>query len=177
MDRAVFGTDALVLGICGGYQLLGRTIRDTVESGRGEVAALGRLDVDTVFEPTKLTRQRRGESMGQRVAGYEIRHGRVTPRGSAPGWVHLDDCYGREDDGTLDVEARVLGTSVHGLFEQDGFRAAFLTEIGRRAGKTFVSAGVSFAAARDAQFERLADLLEAHLDVHALDALIEGAAA
>jgi adenosylcobyric acid synthase len=178
MDRAVFeGTDALVLGICGGYQLLGRTIRDPVESGRGNVTALGRLDVDTVFEPTKLTRQRRGESMGQRATGYEIRHGRVTRRSGSPGWIHLDDCYGREDDGAIDDEARVLGTSMHGLFEQDGFRAVFLMELGRRAGRTFVPAGVSFAAARDTQFERLADLLEAHLDVDAVDALIEGAAA
>jgi adenosylcobyric acid synthase len=178
MDRAVFeATDALVLGICGGYQILGQTIRDPIESGRGNVAALAHLDVDTVFEPTKLTRQRRGESMGQRVTGYEIRHGRVARRGDAPGWIHLDDCYGRDDDGALDAEARVLGTSLHGLFERDGFRAAFLTEVGRRVGKTFVPAGVSFAAARDAQFERLADLLEAHLDLAALDALIEGAAA
>jgi adenosylcobyric acid synthase len=178
LDRAVFeGTDALVLGICGGYQLLGRMIRDPVESGRGDVPALGRLDVDTVFEPTKLTRQRRGESMGQRATGYEIRHGRVTRRGGSPGWIHLDDCYGREDDGAIDDEARVLGTSLHGLFEQDGFRAAFLMEVGRRAGKTFVAAGVSFAAARDTQFERLADLIEAHLDVGAVDALIEGTAA
>jgi adenosylcobyric acid synthase len=178
MDRAVFeGTDALVLGICGGYQLLGRTIRDPVESGRGDVLALDRLDVDTVFEPTKLTRQRRGESMGQRATGYEIRHGRVTRRDGSRGWIHLDDCYGREDDGALDAEARVLGTSMHGLFEQDGFRGAFLTEVGRRVGKTFVPAGVSFAAARDTQFERLADLIEAHLDVDAVDALIEGAAA
>ncbi len=123
MDRAVFeGTDALVLGICGGYQLLGRTIGDPVESGRGDVAGLGRLDVDTVFQPTKLTRQRRGESMGQRATGYEIRHGRVTRRNGSEGWIHLDDCYGREDDGALDAEARVLGTSLHGLFEQDGFR-------------------------------------------------------
>ena len=178
MDRAVFeGTDALVLGICGGYQLLGRTIRDPVESGRGDVLALDRLDVDTVFEPTKLTRQRRGESMGQRATGYEIRHGRVTRRDGSRGWIHLDDCYGREDDGAFDAEARVLGTSMHGLFEQDGFRGAFLTEVGRRVGKTFVPAGVSFAAARDTQFERLADLIEAHLDVDAVDALIEGAAA
>ena len=178
LDRAVFErTDALVLGICGGYQLLGRAICDTVESGRGEVAGLGRLDVDTVFEPTKLTRQRRGDAMGQRVTGYEIRHGRVARRNGAPGWIHLDDCYAREDDGAVDAGARVLGTSLHGVFEQDGFRAAFLAEVGRRAGKTFVPAGVSFAAARDAQFERLADLIEAHLDVDALGALIEEAAA
>jgi adenosylcobyric acid synthase len=67
---------------------------------------------------------------------------------------------------------------LHGLFEQDGFRAAFLTEVGRRRDKTFVPAGVSFAAAREAQFDRLADLLEAHLDMAAVDALIkEGAPA
>jgi adenosylcobyric acid synthase len=101
----------------------------------------------------------------------------VARRNGAPGWIHLDDCYAREDDGAMDDEARVLGTSLHGLFEQDGFRATFLTEVGRRAGKTFVPAGVSFAAARDAQFERLADLIESHLDVGALDALIEEAAA
>jgi adenosylcobyric acid synthase len=177
MDRAVFErTDAIVLGICGGYQLLGHTITDGIESARGEVAGLGRLDVDTVFESTKLTRQRRGEAMGQRVAGYEIRHGRVASRNGASGWIHLDDCYGSENDGALDADARVLGTSMHGLFEQDGFRAAFLTEVGRRAGKTFVPAGVSFAAARDSQFERLADLLETHLDVGAIDSLIEESA-
>src|SRR4029450_3241609 len=115
----------------------GRRTGDAVEWGGGEVAALGRLDVDTMFEPSKLTRQRRGESMGQRATGYEIRHGRVTRRSGSPGWIHLDDCYGREDDGAIDDEARVLGTSMHGLFEQDGFRAVFLMELGRRAGRTF----------------------------------------
>jgi adenosylcobyric acid synthase len=178
LDRAIFDdTGALVLGICGGFQMLGHTITDAVESGRGRVTALGRLDVDTVFERSKLTRQRRGEAMGERIAGYEVRHGRVARRNGAPGWIHLDDCYGREDDGALDDGARVLGTAVHGLFERDGFRATFLTEVGRRAGKTFVPAGVSFSAARDVQFERLADLLEAHVDLDALDALIESAAA
>jgi adenosylcobyric acid synthase len=178
LDRAIFEhTDALVLGICGGYQLLGRSITDPVESGRGRVSALGVLDVDTVFEPTKLTRQRRGHAMGQRVDGYEIRHGRIARRDGSHGWIHLDDCYGCEDEGALDSRARVLGTSLHGLFERDSFRSAFLTEVGRRAGKTFVPAGVSFATARDAQFERLADLVEAHLDLHALGAVIEGAAA
>src|SRR5207249_8774427 len=106
---------------------------------------------------------------------YEIHHGRV--RGGV-GWVHLDDVHGAEDEGAVEPdEARFLGTSLHGLFEQDGFRAAFLTEVGRRRGKAFVPAGVSFAAAREAQFDRLADLLEAHLDLGALEALIEEGAA
>ena len=174
LDRAVHDSGALVLGICGGFQILGRSIADDVESGRGVVEGLGWLDVETVFESNKVTRQRRGTAMGQRVTGYEIHHGRVS---GGVGWLHLDDVYGAEDEGAVEPgEARILGTSLHGLFEQDGFRAAFLTEVGRRRDKTFVPAGVSFAAAREAQFDRLADLLEAHLDMAAVDALIkEGA--
>src|SRR5207237_9564338 len=95
-----------------------------------------------------------------------------------PGWIHLDEADGSAEEGAVEPdEARFIGTTLHGLFEQDGFRATFLTEVGRRAGKTFVPAGVSFSAAREAQFDRLADVLEAHLDLAALDALIEGAAA
>ena len=82
--------------------------------------------------------------------------------------MHLDDVYGSEDEGAVDPEARALGTSLHGLFEEDGFRAAFLTEIGRRRDKTFVPAGVSFGAAREAQFDRLADLIEANVDLSAV---------
>jgi adenosylcobyric acid synthase len=168
---------ALVLGICGGYQMLGRRILDDVESKRGEVEALGWLDVDTTFADKKITRQRRGIAMGQRVGAYEIHHG-ITERGSqSAGWVHLDDVYGFEDDGAVDLEdASVLGTSLHGMFEEDAFRATFLTELGRRRDKTFVAAGVSFAAARESQFERLADLIEGHVDAGALDHLLaEGA--
>src|SRR5205823_212478 len=174
-DRALREVGALVLGICGGYQLLGRRIVDDgVESGTGSVEGLGLLDVETVFEPTKVVRQRRGTCMGQRVTGYEIHHGRTD---GGAGWVHLDDAYGAEDEGAVDVEqARVLGTNLHGLFEEDGFRAAFLCEVGRRRGRTFVPAGVSFAAAREAQFDRLADLLEAHVDLPAVWKLVEAGA-
>src|SRR5207245_1600646 len=77
-DRAIADRDALILGVCGGYQMLGRRIVDEVESGRGDVAALGWLDVETVFAPEKTTRQRRGHAMGQHVTGYEIHHGMTT---------------------------------------------------------------------------------------------------
>jgi adenosylcobyric acid synthase len=66
----------------------------------------------------------------------------------------------------------VLGTSLHGLFENDSFRAEFLAEVGRRAGQTFVPARVSFAAAREAQIDRMADILEQHADLDSVFALI-----
>jgi adenosylcobyric acid synthase len=177
-DRAIAAAataaTTVVLGICGGYQLLGRTIVDDgVESGTGRVDGLGLLPVDTTFETGKVTRQRRGVALGQPVTGYQIHHGRTT---GGPGWVHLDDAHGREDEGALDPDrAAVLGTTLHGLFEADGFRAAFLTEIGRRRGKAFVPAGVSFRAAREAQLDRLADAVEAHLDMAALETIIKEA--
>jgi adenosylcobyric acid synthase len=180
LDRAMAAAvdaGALVLGICGGYQMLGRTIVDEVESGRGMIDGLGWLAIDTVFAPEKTTRQRRGHSMGQRVSGYEIHHGNVSRAGPDVGWVHLDDAYGVDDEGAVDTNAaHFLGTSLHGLFESDGFRATFLTEVARRRDKAFVPAGVSFAAARLAQFDRLADSIEAHVDGDRLAELIaEGA--
>jgi adenosylcobyric acid synthase len=125
-----------------------------------------------VFAPEKIVAQRRGVAMGEPVTGYEIHHGVVTRGPAAAGWVHLGDP--EEDEGAVDLEdARFLGTTLHGIFEADGFRRAFLQEVARRADKTFVAAdGVSFARAREAQLNRMADLLEAHLDLDAVSALI-----
>ncbi len=67
----------------------------------------------------------------------------------------------------------MLGTSVHGLFDGDAFRAAFLTEVGRRRGKAFVAAGTSFRGAREEQIDRLADLIESSVDLDRLFAIIE----
>jgi adenosylcobyric acid synthase len=168
-EPALRSTSALVLGICGGAQMLGRTIDDPVESGAGVVDGLGLLDLTTTFHPDKVTRQCAGVVMGERVRGYQIHHGRVALGDGAVPWVHLDG----EEEGAIDpTDARVLATTVHGLFENDAFRSVFLTEVGRRAGKTFVPAGVSFPAAREAQAEQVADLLAAHLDTDALYALL-----
>ncbi|MDQ3897592.1 MAG: cobyric acid synthase [Actinomycetota bacterium] len=161
LHHAIEACGARVLGICGGYQMMGRTIVDDVESGRGEVEGLGWLDARTVFEPTKVTRQRRGAAVGQRVSGYQIHHGRVR---SPDSWIALDDAYGAEPEGAVD--GRFYGTTLHGLFEDDGFRAAFLG---------ISPSGISFAAAREAQLDRLADMLEAHLDLTAVEALLKEA--
>jgi adenosylcobyric acid synthase len=167
LDRAIAASTATVLGICGGYQMMGRTIVDGVESGRGHVEGLGWLGAETVFEPTKVTRQRRGHGLGQRVTGYQIHHGRV--RAAEP-WIGLDDAYGDEPEGA--ATGRFYGTTLHGILEDDGFRAAFLGRVSDR----FAPGGRSFAAARESQLDRLADMLEAHLDLAAVEALIkEGA--
>jgi adenosylcobyric acid synthase len=168
-----------LLGICGGYQMLGGRITDAVESGAGTpgargvpviVDALGWLEAETAFEPEKVTRPRQGVALGQALSGYQIHHGRTT---AADPWVTLEDHWGRERDGARSADGRVLGTTLHGLFESDGFRTAFLGEVAGRRGKVFARSGVSFAAARDAQLDRLADLVEAHLDTAALEALIK----
>jgi adenosylcobyric acid synthase len=172
-----------VLGICGGYQMLGRTIDDAVESGAGTVDGLGLLPVATRFETTKVTRPRTGEAVlpgpvpaGDRhaVTGYEIHHGRMT---SAAPWITLVDGWGTEAEGAADVAGRVLGTSLHGLFETDGFRRAFLAAVAARRGKAYAPSGLSFAAAREEQFDRLADLVETHLDIAAIERLIACGAA
>ncbi len=181
LDRAITDATAtpngpIVLGVCGGYQMLGQVISDPkgVEStNREPVGGLGLLDVVTTFDLEKTTRQRTGLALDRPITGYEIHHGRVQ-RGQAQPWIHLaTDQTGAEAEGAIDtVDGRVLGTTLHGLFEPDEFRAAFLVEVARRRGKTFVSAGVSFAAARTAQFDRVADALEAHIDLAALVTLI-----
>jgi adenosylcobyric acid synthase len=143
------------------------------------VPGLGWLDVVTVFRASKLTRQRRGRAIGKRVTGYQIHHGRVTRGPGARPWLRLDDTYGIEEEGAVDPVAdakgvgAVFGTTLHGLFEEDGFRTAFLTEIARRRGKEFVPVARSFAAAREHQIDCLADLVDAHLDMAAVDALIK----
>jgi adenosylcobyric acid synthase len=189
-----------VLGICGGYQMLGHRIDDAVESGAGTIEGLGWLPVDTRFEVTKVTRQRLGRAYGHPLSGYQIHHGRTFPclhgrqagpclrgqpagpcldgrqSGTAGPWIALDDGWGAEPDGASSSDGRVLGTTLHGLFESDPFRGAFLAEAARRQGKHFAPSGVSFQGERMALFDRLADLLETHLDMTALDALIaEGA--
>jgi adenosylcobyric acid synthase len=165
-DVALRTLEVPVLGICGGYQMLGETIDDPVESAAGRVDGLGLLPVSTVFEPLKVTRQVRGSVGNDDVHGYQIHHGRVHPTAGTP-WLTLSD-------GTVDgvMNERFMGTTMHGLFESDDFRHAFLRHIAARSSKSWISAGVSYAAARESQFDRLADAIEQHVDMAAIERLI-----
>ena len=163
---------ATVLGICAGYQMMGATIDDPVESRSGLVDGLQLLPVDTEFASDKVTLLRRGTGLGAAVDGYQIHHGRVMPHGGDV-FVQLADEHGSELDG-IRVGSR-FGTTLHGLFEADEFRRAFLVEAGARRGKRFVSAGASFAKTRDDALDALADALAEHLDMDAIEAMISSA--
>ncbi|MFE0461367.1 cobyric acid synthase [Kitasatospora sp. NPDC058965] len=153
-----------VLGVCGGYQMLGRRITDLVESGAGTVAGLGLLPTVVEFGAEKVLGRPVGEALGERVAGYEIHHGIVTVEG---GEAFLDGCR----------EGSVWGTTWHGALENDGFRRAFLRAVAAAAGRAFVPApDTCFAAAREERLDRLGDLIEEHADTDALWRLIEGGA-
>jgi adenosylcobyric acid synthase len=151
-----------VLGICGGYQMLGGEIADDVESGAGVVDGLGLLPTRVRFGPAKVLGRPRGEALGHPVEGYEIHHGVVDVVGSAEPF--LDGC----------AAGAVRGTSWHGIFENDGFRRAFLTLVAAESGRRFTpSDAVEFAAVRHARLDALGDLVAAHLDTAALMRLID----
>ncbi|HEY5858608.1 MAG TPA: cobyric acid synthase [Aldersonia sp.] len=157
-----------VFGVCGGYQMLGRSIVDTVESGRGEVAGLDLLDLDVEFAPAKVLRRSSGTVGAVAVHGYEIHHGRVVRNGDA---ALLCDSTGVPEGG---MRGAIVGTHWHGLLENDAYRRVLLTHVARTAGRDFtVAPDTSVAAVRAGQLDLLADLVERHVDVDAVCRLIE----
>lgn len=161
---------APVLGICGGYQMLGATIDDTVESRAGQVDGLDLLPVTTVFSDEKVLARPSGTSPafdGVAASGYEIHHGRSTVSGGQP---LLRSVVGDDEGCMVGV---VIGTAWHGLLESDGFRRALLGFVARTAGREFVAGEIEFAAVRDSQLDRLGDLVGDHVDGRAFEALID----
>jgi adenosylcobyric acid synthase len=161
-----------ILGICGGYQMLGTVIHDEIESRAGTVAGLGLLAVETRFAADKTLRLPSGYAGQLPVAGYEIHHGTVEVR---DGWPWFTSRPG-DDRAALDGcrAGAVSGTLWHGIFDNDAFRRSYLAQTANMAGSDFApAAGTCFAAARQAQFDALADAIDTNLDTAALLRLIE----
>ncbi|HWF24929.1 MAG TPA: hypothetical protein VG275_05765, partial [Solirubrobacteraceae bacterium] len=175
LDRAIAARAAAgapILGICGGYQLLGEHIVDEIESGRGAVEGLNLLPISTTFAPDKVLRRRRGHSpwLGTQAGGYEIRHGRVERRGGEP----ILSAEDGEPDGCR--VGMIIGTSWHGALEHDGFRRAFLAHIATARHRRWQPGTAAFAATRETRLDVLGDLIESHLDTARLTALINSGA-
>ena len=166
LDQAILthaASGRTVLGICGGFQMLCRSIDDPVESRSGRVDAMGVLDAEIVFAPDKVLRRWQGS-----LHGYEIHHGRLS-RCAEASWFEVDGCPQGYRRGQL------FGTHWHGLFDNDDFRRQWLTLAAAAAGRDgfVVADGVDVAARRDAQLDLMADLLDAHLDVDAITGLLD----
>lgn len=158
-----------IVGICGGYQLLGAQIEDPlgVESAHRAEAGLGLLPLKTVIEADKTLRLRRGlhRPSGQAIRGYEIHHGRTE------GGEGLLSFEGGEGCGAASPDGLVWGAYLHGIFDADDFRRWFIDRLRQRRGLTPVGR-VLAPWALDAAFDRLAEAMREGLDMQAIYRLI-----
>ncbi|GAA4356618.1 cobyric acid synthase [Angustibacter luteus] len=155
-----------VLGICGGYQMLARTIEDDVESGVGLVPGLDLLPTAVTFERAKVLGRPTGSWQGTPVTAYEIHHGVAHKLASADDVEPFLDGWRR---------GPVWGTTWHGAFENDAFRRAWLEQAALQAGLRWTPSGApGFVEVREQMIDRLADAVEENLDTDAIWRLIEG---
>lgn len=149
-----------VLGLCGGYQMLGREVHDPLglEGQAGSSPGLGLLDVETTLAPAKTVRQVRAveTSTGLAVRGYEIHQGETCGPDALRPLLTVDG----SPDGAIAADGRVMGGYLHGLFQDDAFRHAFLDRIRRRKAGDLI-----YAARIEAALDGLAAHLAAHLDM------------
>ncbi len=170
----------MVVGICGGYQMLGTSVADPdhVESESDQVEGLGLLQIITRFRRDKVTHQVRARCQwtGDEVTGYEIHHGLSFPVDGAETAFEIFERSGqavRIQDGARDGSGRVWGSNIHGLFENASFRHRFLQELWEtRGGSHLVSTRPDWNL--EPEYDRLADLVRAHLDMPAIYRLLEG---
>lgn len=152
-----------VLGLCGGYQMLGRRIRDPegIEGPPGEAEGLGLLDLETELAGDKTLIEVEGVEIasGAAVRGYEMHIGITRGPALARPLLRL----GNQDDGAVSADGKVAGCYLHGLFAADGFRRVFLARLKARA-----ESGLAYEAGIERVLDKLADHLEENLDLEAL---------
>ena len=158
-----------VLGLCGGFQMLGRSLSDPegLEGPAGSHAGLALLDVDTVLTPEKRLETVTGRHLasGQFFTGYEMHKGRTAGPDLARPFAEVE---GRPE-GACSPDGRIAGSYLHGIFAADDFRRAYLTGLGEE-----IAAGPSYEATVEATLDALAEHLERHLDLDLLWRIAQG---
>ena len=157
----------LVVGLCGGYQMLGRTLSDPdgIEGPASTADGLGLLDVETIMGGSKSLIETTGVEhlTGEPVQGYEMHIGKTTGTDTVRPWITLD---GARPDGAISKDGRVMAAYMHGVFASNAFRHAFLSRI-----KDGRSAETDYNARVDEALNGLADHLEKHMDLDSLLAM------
>jgi len=184
--RSYHAAGGRVIGICGGFQMLGKRLTDPdgVESERAEANGLGLLDVDTVLKPGKQTHQVVAEfqqaayaagfgGIGE-VQGYEIHAGESECGIMSRPLLRLSRRSGEAvtiADGAVSADGRVWGTYLHGFFDNDRVRYAVLAPL--RAGRGDAPAVHSTQQSLNIELEKLADHLEQHLDIEQITSWLQ----
>ncbi|MGH7263167.1 MAG: cobyric acid synthase, partial [Candidatus Rokuibacteriota bacterium] len=171
--------EKVIVGICGGYQMLGTWIADPdhVESAQDQVRGLGLLQMATRFQREKITHQVRATCVrsGEEVRGYEIHHGVSFPMdGTRPAFeiVERSGQAVRIHDGACDGSGKIWGSNIHGLFDNDAFRRQFLQTVWEARGLAHpVSLRPEWTL--EHELDRWADLIRVHLDMTAMYRLLE----
>ncbi len=155
--RAHHRRGGLILGLCGGYQMLGRSVADPdgIEGTTTIAEGLGLLDVATILSPAKTLRHVRGNALGAAVEGYEMHMGETDGPDTARPFATID---GRSE-GAMSDDGRVMGSYLHGLFASADVRRALLERLGQ------VASGAHYGAAVDAALDDIAAELERHVDI------------
>ncbi|MET0985458.1 MAG: cobyric acid synthase, partial [Steroidobacteraceae bacterium] len=155
-----------VMGICAGYQMLGRFVHDPdgIEGSRRTIAGLGFIDAETTMTPHKILRHVEGIDVatGARITGYEMHLGASTGRAGATPMIRFDD---GGIDGAINDNGRICGCHVHGLFASTAYRAALLTSLGADSMREHHAGRV------DAALDEVAATLERTLSIDELLAL------
>ncbi|MGN1318990.1 MAG: cobyric acid synthase [Lachnospirales bacterium] len=151
--------NSLIMGICGGYQILGNTINDEAE---GNINAMGLLDCDTIIKKDKKTTQTKGKILSDFLKdstyyGYEIHMGKT----------YIKNAKAFDTNGGA-ISGNIFGTYVHGIFDEGNFRENLINYIAKKKGITLDKNFISFDEYRNKQFDILADMIEENLDISRL---------
>lgn len=177
-----------LLGLCAGYQMLGRRLKDPerVESDVEEIDGIGLFPTETVFTPDKRTERVVGtaawpaESDRLPVEGYEIHMGRTVFLEPVRHLVNIrimgepDEPNRYHRDGAVSADGKIWGTYVHGILHNDELRRAWINGIRADKGWPPLPVGLCFKGRREAAFDRLADHVRRHLDMDRIYAMMEG---
>jgi adenosylcobyric acid synthase len=169
----------VLIGICGGYQMLGKKIYDStrVESRQKEISGLGILEIVTDFKKEKILSQVKAKEInsGLQVSGYEIHHGRTRNLKDYKPVFKIIERQGRktEDfDGAIIENGSIWGTYIHGIFDGDVFRRNFLNRIRLKKGWPLLSKTAAFNI--DKEIDKLAKLARENIDIKLLYKILEG---
>lgn len=163
----VLEKDVMIVGICGGYQMLGRTIYDPyeIESSHQQIEGLGLIPVKTTMTKNKTTVRSEGTAnFGEDVipvSGYEIHMGESHFEEECNHLIHLTD----RSEGVITRDKKIMGTYFHGIFHNDLFREAILNEVRKRKGLAPIQNRASFARKKEEGFDLLANVVRENVQI------------